>query len=85
LVMDFFKREFHGLFAQSWLWMVILLIFASWAARITGLSHWCLALFSFLKDFHIAVSLIYIPTNSVEAFLLLNILTSICCWWCYWW
>jgi hypothetical protein len=26
-----------------WLWTMILLISAFWVARITGMSHWCLA------------------------------------------
>jgi hypothetical protein len=32
----------------GWLWSTILLISASWVARIIGVSHWCLALASFL-------------------------------------
>jgi hypothetical protein len=32
----------------SWLQTVILLISASWVARITGVSHWCPALFIFV-------------------------------------
>jgi hypothetical protein len=38
-VMGIFKIESHELFAQGWLWTVILLISASWAARITGVNR----------------------------------------------
>jgi hypothetical protein len=34
-------------FCPGWLWTVILLISASWVARITGVSHRCLACLSF--------------------------------------
>jgi hypothetical protein len=34
----------------GWLRNTILLISASWVAMITGMSHWCLASFSFSKD-----------------------------------
>jgi hypothetical protein len=37
----FFKVESCKLFVQGWLQTKILLIFASWVARITGMSHWC--------------------------------------------
>jgi hypothetical protein len=40
-VMGFFKigscRTIHS---PGWLWALIILIFASWVARITGVSHW---------------------------------------------
>jgi hypothetical protein len=32
----------------GWLWTSILLISASWVARITGVSHWCLAVWHFM-------------------------------------
>jgi hypothetical protein len=35
----------------SWLWTTVLLICASWVARITGMSHWCLALYLFIYYF----------------------------------
>jgi hypothetical protein len=35
----FFEIGFQELFAQSWLWTMILLSSASWVARITGVSH----------------------------------------------
>jgi hypothetical protein len=37
--MGFFEIGSHELFAQDWLQTVILLISASWVARITGMSH----------------------------------------------
>jgi hypothetical protein len=51
-VMDFSKIGFLELFPQGWLWTVILLIPASWVARITGVNHWRLApcLFLTLMD-----------------------------------
>jgi hypothetical protein len=39
----FFKIGSRELFAQGWLWTTILLIPAFWVARITGVSHQCLA------------------------------------------
>jgi hypothetical protein len=42
-VLDIFEIGSHGLFVWGWLWTAVLLIFASWVARITGMSHWCLA------------------------------------------
>jgi hypothetical protein len=39
----FFKIGSCELFDQGWLWTAILLISASWVARITGVCHWCLA------------------------------------------
>jgi hypothetical protein len=36
----FFEIGSHKLFAQCWLRTVILLISASWVARIIGMSHW---------------------------------------------
>jgi hypothetical protein len=38
-VMGIFEIGSHELFAQGWLWTAILLISASWVARITGVSH----------------------------------------------
>jgi hypothetical protein len=29
---------------MGWLWTTVLLISASWVARVTGVSHWCLAM-----------------------------------------
>jgi hypothetical protein len=37
----FFKIESLELFAQGWLWTTILLISASWVARIIGMSDQC--------------------------------------------
>jgi hypothetical protein len=37
----FYVGYFQELFAWSWLQTVILLISASWVARIRGVSHWC--------------------------------------------
>jgi hypothetical protein len=39
-VMAFFEIGSWELFAQGWLWIVILLISASWVTRITNVSHW---------------------------------------------
>jgi hypothetical protein len=41
----------------SWLWTAILLISAPWIARITGMSHQCLALFSSISNAKIPLSL----------------------------
>jgi hypothetical protein len=38
-VMGFFELRSLKLFARSWLWTSILLISASWVARITDMSH----------------------------------------------
>jgi hypothetical protein len=38
-----FKIGSHGTICSGWLWTEILLIFASWVARITGVSYQCLA------------------------------------------
>jgi hypothetical protein len=43
LLVRFFKIGSCELFAQGWLQITILLIFATWVARITGVSHQCLA------------------------------------------
>jgi hypothetical protein len=40
---EFFEIGSGELFAWGWLRTAILLISASWVARITGVSHWCLA------------------------------------------
>jgi hypothetical protein len=37
----FSEKGSQELFAQGWLWTLILLISASWEARIIGMSHWC--------------------------------------------
>jgi hypothetical protein len=42
-VKRFFETGSHKLFARGWLQTMILLISASWEARITDVSHWCLA------------------------------------------
>jgi hypothetical protein len=39
-VLGIFKIGSWELFAWGWLWTMILLIFASWVAGITGVSHW---------------------------------------------
>jgi hypothetical protein len=38
-----FWDRISGTICLGWLQIVVLLISASWVARITGLSHWCLA------------------------------------------
>jgi hypothetical protein len=43
-VMGFFQDRVLQTICPGWLPTVILLIFAFWVARITGVSHWCLAL-----------------------------------------
>jgi hypothetical protein len=40
-MMRFFKIGSQELLSQAWLWTMILLISASWVARITGVSPWC--------------------------------------------
>jgi hypothetical protein len=42
-VMDFFQDRVSGTISPGWLQTTILLISASLVARITGLSHLCLA------------------------------------------
>jgi hypothetical protein len=37
----FFQNRVSQTVCLGWLWTVILLISASWVARITGVSHWC--------------------------------------------
>jgi hypothetical protein len=49
-VLGIFKINFHKLFAWGWLRTVILLISASWEARITGMSHQHMALDLFNKQ-----------------------------------
>jgi hypothetical protein len=43
-VLGIFEIGFWELFASGWLQTAILLIFASWVARITGMCHWYPAL-----------------------------------------
>jgi hypothetical protein len=40
---DFFQDSVSCTIFLGWLWTLILLIFASWVARIIGVSHWHLA------------------------------------------
>jgi hypothetical protein len=40
-VLDIFEIGSHELFAWDWFWVSILLISASWVARIIDVSHWC--------------------------------------------
>jgi hypothetical protein len=42
---EFFRDRISRTICLGWLWTVILLISASWVARITGVSHRCLAKF----------------------------------------
>jgi hypothetical protein len=39
----YFQDRFSWTICTDWLWTMILLICASWAARITGVNHQCLA------------------------------------------
>jgi hypothetical protein len=51
-VMGFFQDKVLCTICPGWPWTLILLIFASWVARITGVSHWspaCLNLHTFVK------------------------------------
>jgi hypothetical protein len=43
----FFEIGSHGTICPGWLWNTILLVSASWVARITGVSHWRLTMFLF--------------------------------------
>jgi hypothetical protein len=43
LVVGFFRDKVWWTVWPGWLQTAILLITASWVARITGVSHWCLA------------------------------------------
>jgi hypothetical protein len=62
----FFEIGAHWTICSGWLWTMILLISASWVARITGLSHWHLAGYTFLCAFYLLHSLekdIYAPSS----------------------
>jgi hypothetical protein len=45
----FFQDKISWTIFSGWLWTMILLISASWVARITGVSHWHLASIYFLR------------------------------------
>jgi hypothetical protein len=47
-VLGIFKIGSCKLFAQGWVWTLIVLISGSWVARITGMSHWLPASKTFL-------------------------------------
>jgi hypothetical protein len=47
-VEGFFRDRVSWIVCPGWLWTVILLISASWVARITGVSHWHLGHLEFL-------------------------------------
>jgi hypothetical protein len=49
----FFQDSISQTICPCWPQTLILLICASWVARITGMSHWCLALFYFLSKMFI--------------------------------
>jgi hypothetical protein len=40
---EFFQERFSKTICLGWLWAVVILISASWVAKIAGVSHWCLA------------------------------------------
>jgi hypothetical protein len=63
-VMGFFKMVNY--LPRGWLWTVILLISASWVARITGVSHWAwlLFFFFFLSFFFFETSSPYVVQDS---------------------
>jgi hypothetical protein len=42
---EFFQDRVSQTICLGWLWTTILLVSASWVARITGMSQWCLASF----------------------------------------
>jgi hypothetical protein len=50
LVLGIFEIGSCELFAQDWLWTLILLISASWVARLTGISYWDIAVMSVLTS-----------------------------------
>jgi hypothetical protein len=51
-VMGFFRDRVSWTICPSWFWTMILLISASWVARITGMSHWYPASFVFWTSSH---------------------------------
>jgi hypothetical protein len=51
----FFKIESSWIVCPGWPWTVIVLISASWVARITGLRHSYLATFNILKFYFLTV------------------------------
>jgi hypothetical protein len=53
----YFQDRFSWTICLGWLWTAILLISASWVARITDVSHWRLPVFSVQVCFGLAVSL----------------------------
>jgi hypothetical protein len=55
-VMGFFQGKVLGTICLGWLWIAILLISASWVAKITGVSHQHLVIF---------LLLIFLSTNFV--------------------
>jgi hypothetical protein len=42
----FFRDRVSWTIYLGWLWTLILLLSAFWVTRITGVSHWCLALYN---------------------------------------
>jgi hypothetical protein len=63
--MGFFEIGSHEVFTQGCLRTLILLIAASWIAKITGMSHWCLTIIWFFNPeslcFFFYVSLHHFP------------------------
>jgi hypothetical protein len=59
----FFEIGSHELFAQGWLRTMILLISASWVARITGVSYWHPVISSLLTHWNLLSKLIIPKTR----------------------
>jgi hypothetical protein len=51
-VLGIFKIASQELFAQGWIWIAVLLISASWVARVTGVNHQHLAYFKVHRNYY---------------------------------
>jgi hypothetical protein len=75
---DFFEIGSHELFCPGWLWTTILLISASWLARITGMSHFFIHLLFLAEDWRL---LYYnVVTLKIRLFLSQGLLRIFNCW-----
>jgi hypothetical protein len=61
----FFEIGSHGTISPGWLWTMILLISASWVARITTVSHWHPAHTSYLSALHVPTHWNWMATLSI--------------------
>jgi hypothetical protein len=52
----------------GWFWIMILLISASWVARITGVSHWYPAYYSVFDVFSCLISITLVKLSGMHPF-----------------